>query len=91
MKKIILLTAISAFALVCNVSAQDNEDPDKFYIRNSLYMIKLNEPCPKEEYKEAYQIMSATFDTINFEKRYERYNDFSLTKLNDLEARRIIA
>ena len=43
-------------------------------------MLKLNEPCPKDEYKEAFDIMSATFDTINFAKTYERYNDFSLTE-----------
>ena len=78
MKKVILLTAIAAFACVSNMSAQ--EDPDKYYIRNSLYMIKLDEPCPKDLYKEPYKIMSATFDTINFANRYERYNDFALTE-----------
>ena len=49
MKKAILLTAFAALAFVSNVSAQ--EDPDKYYIRNSLYMTKLDEPCPKELYK----------------------------------------
>lgn len=78
MKKVILLTALAAVGYVSNVSAQ--EDPDKYYIRNSLYMIKLDEPCPKEAYKEPYKIMSATFDTINFAKSYERYNDFALTE-----------
>jgi hypothetical protein len=78
MKRIILLTAIAAFACVSNVSAQ--EDPDKYYIRNSLYMLKLDEPCPKDLYKEPYKIMSATFDTINFANAYERYNDFALTE-----------
>lgn len=78
MKKVILLTAFAALAFVSNVSAQ--EDPDKYYIRNSLYMMKLDEPCPKELYKEPYKIMSATFDTINFAKTYERYNDFALTE-----------
>jgi hypothetical protein len=43
-------------------------------------MMKLDEPCPKELYKEPYKIMSATFDTINFAKTYERYNDFALTE-----------
>ena len=60
------------------MSAQ--EDPDKYYIRNSLYMLKLNEPCPKDDYKEAFKIMGATFDTINFANSYERYNDFALTE-----------
>ena len=78
MKKVILLTAFAALAFVSNVSAQ--EDPDKYYIRNSLYMLKLNEPCPKDDYKEAFKIRGATFDTINFANSYERYNDFALTE-----------
>ena len=78
MKKVFLLTVIAAFACVSNMSAQ--EDPDKYYIRNSLYMLKLNEPCPKDDYKEAFKIMGATFDTINFANSYERYNDFALTE-----------
>ena len=77
MKKVLLLTALAAVSFSTNVFAQQ-EDPDKNYIRNSLYMMKLDEPCPKEEYAEAFKIMSATFDTINFARNYERYNDFSL-------------
>lgn len=78
MKKLLFLSSLLALGFVSNIFAQ--EDPDKYYVRNSLYMLKLNEPCPKDEYKEAYKIMSATFDTINFAKSYERYNDFSLTE-----------
>ena len=78
MKKLIFLSSLLAIGFVSNIFAQ--EDPDKYYVRNSLYMLKLNEPCPKDEYKEAFDIMSATFDTINFAKTYERYNDFSLTE-----------
>ena len=78
MKKLFLLSSLLAIGFVSNIFAQ--EDPDKYYVRNSLYMLKLNEPCPKDEYKEAFDIMSATFDTINFAKSYERYNDFSLTE-----------
>lgn len=77
MKKMIMLTALAAVSFSTNVFAQQ-EDPDKNYIRNSLYMMKLDEPCPKEDYAEAFKIMSATFDTINFARNYERYNDFSL-------------
>lgn len=77
MKKVLLLTALAAVSFSTNVFAQQ-EDPDKNYIRNSLYMMKLDEPCPKEDYAEAFKIMSATFDTINFARNYERYNDFSL-------------
>ena len=77
MKKMIMLTALAAVSFSTNVFAQQ-DDPDKNYIRNSLYMMKLDEPCPKEDYAEAFKIMSATFDTINFARNYERYNDFSL-------------
>ena len=68
MKKLIFLSSLLAIGFVSNIFAQ--EDPDKYYVRNSLYMLKLNEPCPKDEYKEAFDIMSATFDTINFAKTY---------------------
>lgn len=78
MKKIVILTALAAFGFTTTVNAQD--DADKHYIRNSVYMLKLNTPCPKDDYKDAFKIMSATFDTINFAKSYERYNDFSLTE-----------
>lgn len=76
MKKRLLFTAITAFLFAGHCSA-DN-DPDKNYIRNSVYMIKLNEECPDPDYEDAFRIMSATFDTINFANNYERYNDFSL-------------
>ena len=79
MKKMIMLTALAAVSFSTNVFAQQ-DDPDKNYIRNSLYMMKLDEPCPKEDYAEAFKIMSATFDTINFARNYERYNDFSLNQ-----------
>ena len=76
MRKKIMLTAIAAVLLAGNCFG--GNDPDKNYIRNSVYMIKLNEMCPDPDYEEAFKIMSATFDTINFARNYERYNDFSL-------------
>lgn len=75
MKKLFLLT-IAAVAAFNNTYGQD--DPDKYYIRNSVYMMKLDTPTDNEDYKAAYKIMNETFDTIDFSKRYERYNDFSL-------------
>lgn len=77
MKKTILLAALAAPVFANVVNAQD--DPDKHYIRNSVYMLKLSETSSNPDYAEAFQIMDATFDTINFAKSYERYNDFSLT------------
>lgn len=76
MKKILLCSAIGALMLAGSVNAQD--DPDKYYIRNSVYMLKLSETTDNEDYAEAFKIMDATFDTINFARNYERYNDFSL-------------
>ena len=76
MKRFILFAVLAAASFT--TSFAQGEDPDKNYIRNSLYMLKLDEPCPKEDYAEAFKIMSATFDTINFARNYERYNDFSL-------------
>lgn len=78
MKKIYLLAAFVAVAVTNNVMAQD--DPDKYYIRNSVYMMRLNEASTDPNYNEAFKIMTATFDTINFARRYERYNDFALTE-----------
>ena len=78
MKKKTLLIVIAS--LVLSVNSFAGNDPDKNYIRNSVYMIKLNEECVDPDYEEAFKIMSATFDTINFASNYERYNDFSLNE-----------
>lgn len=52
-------------------------DPDANYIRNSLYMIKLQMPDDDDEsYQEANVIMDKAFKAIDFDKRYPRYNDF---------------
>lgn len=75
MKKHLLLAGI---ALGMCTSAFAQEDPDSKYIRNSLYMLKLDMPADDAEYEHAYKIMDKTFDEIDFAKRYERYNDFSL-------------
>ncbi len=78
MKKYLICTALACIAFTNNLMAQGQEDGDKYYIRNSVYMMKLTEKAPNKDYEKAYQIMNATFDTINFANRYERYNDFSL-------------
>lgn len=75
MKKLLLM-AIAGLCTFSTASAQ--EDPDSKYIRNSLYMLKLDMPADNDEYKHAYEVMNKTFDAIDFAKRYERYNDFSL-------------
>ncbi len=77
MKKVILCSALAALTFSSTAFAQ--EDPDKYYIRNSVYMLKLAETTDNPDYAEAFKIMDATFDTINFARNYERYNDFSLT------------
>ena len=77
MKKILFCSALGLLMFSGSANAQD--DPDKYYIRNSVYMMKLSETTDNEEYAEAFKIMDATFDTINFARNYERYNDFSLT------------
>ena len=80
MKKVMICAVLAAVAFANTAQAQD--DPDKYYIRNSVYMMKLSETTDNEEYAEAFKIMDATFDTINFARNYERYNDFSLTDRN---------
>lgn len=86
MKKTILLTALAAVSFANTTFAQD-EDPDKYYVRNSLYMLKLDEKAENKDYEEAFKIMNATFDTINFARNYERYNDFALKERHiDFEA-----
>ena len=86
MKKLLICTALACVAFTSNVRAQQDDDTDKYYIRNSVYMMKLTEKAPNKEYEQAYKIMNATFDTINFARRYERYNDFSLkTRVLDLD------
>ena len=86
MKKYLICTALACVAFTNNAMAQQEDDTDKYYIRNSVYMMKLTEKAPNKEYEQAYKIMNATFDTINFARRYERYNDFSLkTRVLDLD------
>jgi hypothetical protein len=77
MKKTLMLSALAVVSFT-NCFAQQ-EDADKYYLRNSLYMIKLDEVATDEEYANAYQIMNDTYDKIDFDKNYERYNDFALS------------
>lgn len=58
------------------VSAQENAD--SLYIRNSVYMLKLDMPADNEEYAHAYEVTNKAFDGINFATRYPNYNDFNL-------------
>ena len=78
MKKYFLMSALAAVCFANTVQAQ--EDPDKNYIRNSVYVMKLDEVASNQEYAEAFKVMNATFDTINSARNYERYNDFSLSE-----------
>lgn len=76
MKKLLLIAAIAVMNSSLSIFADD--DSDKNYLRNSVYMLKLN-VNGNEENADAYATMMArTFDTINFARNYERYNDFSL-------------
>lgn len=58
------------------VSAQENSD--SLYIRNSVYMLKLDMPADNEEYAHAYEVTNKAFDGIDFATRYPNYNDFNL-------------
>lgn len=58
------------------VSAQENAD--SLYIRNSVYMLKLDMPADNEEYAHAYEVTNKAFDGIDFATRYPNYNDFNL-------------
>ena len=58
------------------VSAQ--ESADSLYIRNSVYMLKLDMPADNEEYAHAYEVTNQAFDGIDFATRYPNYNDFNL-------------
>ncbi len=77
MKKVFLLLA-GALSLSTAVMAQSNDESK--YIRNSLYMLKLDKAAENSEYAHAFEVMNKTFDGIDFAKRYERYNDFSLAE-----------
>lgn len=78
MKKTFLLAALAVLSILPKAMAQQ-DDPDSKYIRNSVYMIKLDVPHLNPAYNVAYDLIDQTFDGIDFGKRYERYNDFSLS------------
>lgn len=77
MKKTLLFSI--ALTCLCTTSVKAQEDVDSKYIRNSLYMLKLDMEPENEEYKHAFEVMNTAFNGIDFAKRYERYNDFSLS------------
>ena len=79
MKKTLLLISMALAACAPWVMAQEN-DPDSKYIRNSLYMIKLDCPPDNPKYKIAYDEINKIYDGIDFGTRYERYNNFSLSE-----------
>lgn len=75
MKKTLLWAALS----MCTVTpALAQETADASYLRNSLYMIKLDMPTDRPEYQEAFKIMDNAYNAIDFGKRYQSYNDFAL-------------
>lgn len=78
MKKTLTLAALSLCAFLPQAFAQ-NDDPDSKYIRNSVYMIKLDMPVDNPNYAIGFDVIDKTFDGIDFARRYERYNDFALT------------
>ena len=89
MKKIFLIVGLAAMSCATNVFAQRSDDETEAkYIRNSMYMMKLDMPTENPDYQEAFNIMNSTFGKMDFAKRYDRYNDFSLSnriiKLTDL-------
>lgn len=79
MKQSLLFVTMALMAAMPKAVAQDN-DPDSKYIRNSLYMIKLDCPPDNPKYKIAYDDINMIYDGIDFGARYERYNNFSLSE-----------
>ena len=77
MKKILVLAAI--MLNVAAVFAQD-VDPESKYIRNSLYMIRLDMPIEDASDQEAMKSLNAGIDGINWEERYKRYNSVGLSE-----------
>lgn len=78
MKKNFLL-GLALFSLSSVANAQEVDVASK-YIRNSVYMMKLDMPADNADYQHAYEVTNATFDGINFANRYSNYNDFSLNE-----------
>lgn len=60
------------------VTANAQENAENNYIRNSVYMLKLDMPAENKEYEHAYDVTNKAFDGIDFAKRYSNYNDFNL-------------
>lgn len=60
------------------VTANAQENAENNYIRNSVYMLKLDMPADNKEYEHAYDVTNKAFDGIDFAKRYSNYNDFNL-------------
>ena len=79
MNKTLILITMALMAATPKGMAQGN-DPDSKYIRNSLYMIKLDCPPDNPKYNIAYDDINKIYDGIDFGVRYERYNNFSLSE-----------
>ena len=79
MKQTLVLITMALMAVMPEAIAQEN-DPDSKYIRNSLYMIKLDCPPDNPKYQIAYDDINTIYDGIDFGTRYERYNNFSLSE-----------
>lgn len=64
-----LFLGLALLSMALNaVSAQENAD--SLYIRNSVYMLKLDMPADNEEYAHAYEVTNKAFDGIDFATRY---------------------
>jgi len=78
LKGVLFGLAICGIPTICEVKAEEEKVVDEYYIRNSVYMMKMDIPSTNEKYDAFYAIMDKTYDSIDFATRYERYNDFSL-------------
>ena len=72
-----LLLGLALMSIAPTV-ANAQETAEDLYIRNSVYMLKLDMPADNEEYAHAYEVTNKAFDGIDFAKRYPNYNDFNL-------------
>lgn len=79
MKKImtIVLTILSL-----NTAMYAQDDTNSKYIRNSLYMIRLDMPLEETSDKESMAALNAGIDNINWEERYKQYNSVALSTKN---------
>lgn len=75
--KLKLFFGLAMFA-TATITVKAQENVESLYIRNSVYMLKIDRASNNEDYTHAYEVTNNAFDGIDFSKRYANYNNFSL-------------